>query len=300
MKPAETAGVPDGGPPLAGVPDGDRPLDGVPAAFLPGTAQGRAGLAALLARPDQALIGLDFDGTLSPIVPDPRDARAYPGAVAALRALAPQVGTLIIITGRPAASAVEYGGLADVPGLIVLGHYGFERWSGGELAAPPVPPGVAAARAQLPGVLAAAGAPPGTWIEDKGHAVAVHTRQTAEPDAALLLLRPALQALADAEDLQAQPGRMVIELRPRGMDKGAALKSVVSERASRAVLFCGDDIGDLPAFDAVGELRAGEIPGVAVCSGSAEVTELAAACDLVVDGPAGVVALLGWLAARLN
>ncbi len=42
------------------------------------------------------------------------------------------------------------------------------------------------------------------------------------------------------------------------------------------------------------------IPGVAVCSGSAEVTELAAACDLVVDGPAGVVALLGWLAARLE
>jgi trehalose 6-phosphate phosphatase len=290
MKPAETAGVPDGDPPLAGVP----------AAFLPRTAEGRAGLAALLAHPDQALIGLDFDGTLSPIVPDPRDARAYPGAVMALHALARRAGTLAIITGRPAASAVEYGGLADVPGLIVLGHYGFERWSGGKLATPPAPPGVAAARNRLPGVLAAAGAPPGTWIEDKGHAVAVHTRQTAEPDAALRVLRPALQRLADAEGLLAQPGRMVIELRPRGMDKGAALKSVMSERASRAVLFCGDDVGDLPAFRAVGELRGDGIPGVAVCSGSAEVAELAAASDLVVDGPAGVVALLGWLAGRLE
>ena len=93
---------------------------------------------------------------------------------------------------------------------------------------------------------------------------------------------------------------MVIELRPRGMDKGAALKAVISERASRVVLFCGDDLGDLPAFRALGELRGQGIPGVAVCSGSAEVTELATAADLVVDGPAGVVDLLGWLAGRFS
>ena len=298
MKPADPGGR-GGGPDRGGPGDSALPA-GVPAGFLPRSAAGRTGLAALLAGPDRALVGLDFDGTLSPIVADPRDARAEPGAAAALRALARRVGTLAIITGRPAAKAVEYGGLADVPGLLVLGHYGFERWSGGQVAARPAPPGVAAARERLPGVLAAAGAPPGTWTEDKGDAVAVHTRRTADPDAALRLLRPALEQLAEAEGLQAQPGRMVIELRPRGMDKGAALKALVSERASRVVLFCGDDLGDLPAFRAIGDLRRQGIPGVAVCSGSAEVTELAAACDLVVDGPAGVVALLGWLAARLN
>ena len=304
MKPADPGGR-GGGPDRDGGTDRGRPgdsalLDGVPAGFLPRSAAGRAGLAALLAGPDLALVGLDFDGTLSPIVADPRDARAEPGAVAALRALARRVGTLAIITGRPAAKAVEYGELGDVPGLLVLGHYGFERWSGGQVAPRPAPPGVAAAREQLPGVLAAAGAPPGTWTEDKGDAVAVHTRRTADPDAALRLLRPPLEQLAEAEGLQAQPGRMVIELRPRGMDKGAALKAVVSERASRVVLFCGDDIGDLPAFRAIGELRLQGIPGVAVCSGSAEVSELAAAADLVVDGPAGVVGMLDWLAGRLS
>ena len=315
MKPADPAAGPDGdgprddrtggggpgrGSPDRGGRDGSSLLDGVPPAFLPRTAEGRTGLAALLARPDRALIGLDFDGTLSPIVADPRDARAQPGAAAALGALARRVGTLAIITGRPAATAVEYGGLADVPGLIVLGHYGFERWSDGQVAARPTPPGVAAAREQLPGILAAAGAPAGTWTEDKDHAVAVHTRRTADPDAALALLRPPLERLAEAEGLLAQPGRMVIELRPRGMDKGAALKAVISERASRVVLFCGDDLGDLPAFRALGELRGQGIPGVAVCSGSAEVTELATAADLVVEGPAGVVDLLGWLAGRLS
>src|SRR5690349_25110522 len=105
MKPADPMGGPHSGGP------GDSSLDGVPAAFVPRTVEGRTGFAALLAGPEQALIGLDFDGTLSPIVADPRDARAQPGAVAALRALAPRVGTLAIITGRPAATAVEYGGL---------------------------------------------------------------------------------------------------------------------------------------------------------------------------------------------
>jgi len=128
----------------------------------------------------------------------------------------------------------------------------------------------------------------------------VHTRRTADPDAALRRLRPPLERLAEDEGLLAQPGRMVIELRPRGMDKGAALKAVISERAARVALFCGDDLGDLPAFRALGELRGEGIPGVAVCSGSAEVTELAAAADLVVDGPAGVVDLLEWLAGRLS
>lgn len=294
MKPADRTGGPGGGP-------GDSSLlAGVPPVFLPRTVEGRAGLAALLAGPERALIGLDFDGTLSPIVADPRDARAQPGAAAALRALARRVGTLAIITGRPAATAVEYGGLADVPGLIVLGHYGFERWSDGQVAARPTPAGVSAARERLPGILVSAGAPPGTWTEDKGHAVAVHTRRTADPDAALRLLRPSLERLAEDEGLLAQPGRMVIELRPRGMDKGAALKSLISERASRVVLFCGDDLGDLPAFRALAELRGQGIPGVAVCSGSAEVTELAATADLVVDGPAGVVGLLSWLARRLS
>ena len=65
------------------------------------TAAGQAGLEALLAAPGRALIGTDFDGTLAPIVPDPRAARALPGAVPALARLARVVGTIAVITGRP-------------------------------------------------------------------------------------------------------------------------------------------------------------------------------------------------------
>jgi trehalose 6-phosphate phosphatase len=62
--------------------------DGAARLPRPATAEGRDGLAALLADPAGALIGSDFDGTLSPIVSDPAAARAHPGAVAALKRLA--------------------------------------------------------------------------------------------------------------------------------------------------------------------------------------------------------------------
>ena len=264
---------------------------------VPRTEAGRAGLAALLADPGRSLIGVDFDGTLAPIVPDPAAARALPAATAALRRLSGRVGTLAVITGRPAAEAVEYAGLADVPGIIVLGHYGRQRWSDGRLTAPPPPAGLADARARLPGLLAAAGAPPGTRVEDKGDALAVHTRQSADPAAGLDLLRGPLAGLAAQTGLVTEPGRMVIELRPPGADKGRALRELAAERPPSAVLFCGDDLGDRPAFAAVAQFRAEGVPGLAVCSGSAEVTELAAEADLVVDGPPAVAALLDGLAA---
>ena len=264
---------------------------------VPVTREGRAGLAALLADPGHALVALDFDGTLSPIVADPATARAHPGAVPALRQVAAVIGTLAVITGRPAASAVDLGGFEAVPGLVVLGHYGLEHWSDGALESPPPPPGVEAARAELPGLLAGAGAPDGTRIEDKGHAVAVHTRQAADPQAALDRLRDPLADLAARHRLAVEPGRMVIELRPLGMDKGQALRTLVQQRRRSAVVFCGDDLGDVAAFDAVRALRGQGVPGLTVFSGSAEVTALAEAADLVVDGPDGVVALLASLAA---
>jgi trehalose 6-phosphate phosphatase len=260
------------------------------------TAEGQAGLEKILADPGQALIATDFDGTLSPIVPDPAAARAYPGAADALARLAGAVGTVAIITGRPAAEAVSFGDFAAVPGLIVLGHYGAERWQAGRVTAAPAPEGVAAARRALPGTLAAADAPEGTRIEDKGNAVAVHTRQAADPHGALDRLRGPLTALAARTGLAIEPGRYVLELRPHGADKGTALRALMRERTARSVLFCGDDLGDLAAFAAIRELRADGIPGCTVCSRSPESAPVAAAADMVVDGPADVVALLSALA----
>jgi len=275
----------------------------------PRTAAGREGLAAILGEPRRAVVALDFDGTLAPIVADPDAARAHPGAVPALSRLAPRLRAVTVITGRPAELAVRYSGLAGAEGLdhvTVLGAYGAERWDAatGAVRAAAPPPGVAAVRDELPALLAESAAPPGTWTEDKGRAVAVHTRRTEDPAAAFALLSGPLHALAERHGLVVEPGRMVLELRPPGVDKGAALTEHVRELDAGAVLYAGDDLGDLAAFEAVERLRGEGVPGLLVCSGGGDtgerVPEIADRADLEVDGPAGVAGLLGALADALD
>ena len=266
----------------------------------PTTDAGRTALDSLLTTPSRALVAVDFDGTLAPIVDDPRRSSPYPGIVPTLAELAGLVGTVAVITGRPAETAVRLGGLEQIPGVTVLGHYGGERWVGGRVIAADPPPGVAVVRSELPDLVDRVEAPEGTWIEDKGRSLAVHTRRTADPDAALTQLQPHLTALADRAGLQVEPGRMVIELRPHGVDKGAALTSLVKETDSGSVFYAGDDLGDLPAFAAVAELRAQGVPGLRVCASSNEVPEVAEAADLVVTGPAGLAEFLDELLATLR
>ncbi|WP_410093975.1 trehalose-phosphatase [Streptomyces sp. MS191] len=155
---------------------------------------------------------------------------------------------------------------------------------------------MAAVRAELPGFLDGIGAWPGTWIEEKGRAVAVHTRRSTDPQAAFEALKAPLGDLAAQHGLVLEPGRMVLELRPPGMDKGVALAEYVREVGAESVLYAGDDLGDLPAYAAVEKLRSNGTPGLLVCSGSAEVPELSERADLSVPGPAAVVGFLTDLA----
>lgn len=161
---------------------------------------------------------------------------------------------------------------------------------------------MAAVRAELPLLLERLGAPEGTWTEDKGRSLAVHTRRAADPDGALEQLRMPLGELAAEHGLAVEPGRMVVELRPPGVDKGAALTGFLAERAAGSVLYAGDDLGDLAAYAAVEKLRGEGLPALLVYSGPVTgeppVRELADRADLVVAGPGGVAALLEQLYER--
>ena len=98
-----------------------------------------------------ALVAVDFDGTLAPIVPDPADSRPAPGAVTALRRLVKGGAAVAIVTGRNARTVVDLGGLDAVPGLRVSGLYGAEEWQDGHLTEPDEPPQLAKLRSRLPG-----------------------------------------------------------------------------------------------------------------------------------------------------
>ncbi len=273
---------------------------------VPRSAAGRAGLAALLARPREALVALDYDGTLAPIVADPARAYPAPGVLPLLARLAGTFGSLAVVTGRPAAVAAELGGFGAAPGLgrlVVLGLYGADRWDAGtgRVLTPPPHPGVAAARAELFRVVEAVRARvgprlEGVAVEDKDASLAVHTRRAADPNLATDELRGPLAGLAERHGLNLEPGRNVLELRPPGVDKGSALLAYAAECGAGVLFYAGDDLGDLAAFDAVEHARASGIPGLTVGVTSAEVIAPAQRADLVVPGPGGLLALLGALA----
>jgi trehalose 6-phosphate phosphatase len=73
-------------------------------------------------------------------------------------------------------------------------------------------------------------------------------------------------------------------------------------RGAAAALFAGDDAGDLPAFSALRALVAGGELAHAVSVGvhSEESPAAIAAQDVVVDGPAGLAALLAALADAIS
>ena len=260
----------------------------------PTTAEGELGLAAVLADPARAVVAVDFDGTLAPIVERPEDARPAAGAVEALAALAGAVGRCAVVTGRGAQDVVRLGGLEQVERLHVLGHYGLEEWTAGQLQSPEPVAGVHEARRRLPELLA--DAPDGVHVEDKRHSVVVHTRPAADPAGALAALAPQLEQLAADTGLETVPGRFVVELRPPGVDKGAALRRLVASYDARAVLYVGDDLGDLAAFAALDQLAAAGIDTVKVAVRGAEApVALMDAADVVVEGPAAAADLLGTL-----
>ena len=270
----------------------------------PATEAGRAGLAALIADPAHALVALDYDGTLSLITRRPEEAAPAPGALEALRLLADRVGSVVLITGRPIEQLLHLTGLGDDPAgakLTVLAQYGLQRWDGhsGRLTSPPALPGVENARQELAGLLAEPSTAEGVTVEDKGQALVLHTRQSAEPAANLEALTARVSDIAVRAGLEPHPARNALELRPPGYEKGGALRSFAEEIGATAVLFIGDDVGDLPALKALHDLRAEGIPAVGAVSDSAEVTGVREHADLLLDGPAGVVDFLHELADKL-
>lgn len=271
---------------------------------VPLTQAGREGLLALIEQPSTALVAVDFDGTLAPIVTEPGAARPHPRAPSTLRSLADSIGAVAVVTGRPAGVAAELLGLtaaAPPPNLCVVGHYGLEMWTA---AAGVVPVGgvdprrserIDHVRAALPALLRDIGAPSGTRVEDKGASVAAHVRETVDPHAALELLREPLQRLASSQGLRLEPGRLVLELRPGGTDKGTALMSLVQVFGAHSACYVGDDLGDIAAFDALDELRSRGLATVGVFSGVPDepgLAQLAARADLELAGPDAVVAFL--------
>jgi trehalose 6-phosphate phosphatase len=241
--------------------------------------------------PRRSALCLDFDGTLSAIVGDPTAARPLAGVPDLLARLAAHLGLVAVISGRPVSFLQSV--LASPPGVRLVGLYGLEEI--GSDGTRIVAPGAAPWEAVITEVVARAeaDAPLGVFVEPKGLTVTLHWRHASEA-AAWVASFAAREA--EARGLQLHPGRFELELRPPlAVDKGTVVRRLAAGFA--AVAAFGDDIGDLPAFEALGELAAVgvAVARVAVVDDESPV-EVAERADLVVEGAAGAVALLELLA----
>lgn len=267
--------------------------------------EGERRYAALVQAAATAVVALDFDGTLSPIVDDPEAAHIHPEASDVLVDLAGEVAAIAVVTGRPARQALALGGLDEVGAAIadtgkelyLFGQYGNERWTSTQrrVISPRPPHGLATFLRELPRALRSADAAE-AFVEDKGLAVAVHTRRLEDPQGAFERLLPSLRDLAERHELVVEPGRNVIEIRSHGMHKGLVVRTLVDQVEAGAFLFAGDDLGDLEAFEAVAQLAQEGLPTLLVCAASSEESQLVAHSDVVVKGPEGVLELLRRLA----
>ena len=252
----------------------------------------------------RTVVGLDFDGVLSPIVEDPAQAHIHADAHDVLLPLATKALAVAVITGRPARQALALGGLDDIGAeiaqqgseLYLFGQYGNERWSSTNrrVISPRPPHGLASFTADLPRLLRRYGAEK-AHIEEKGLAVAVHTRRLPDPELTFESLLPALREQAARHDLVVEPGKQVIEIRSPGMHKGIVVEKLVEELGAGGFVFVGDDLGDVEAFEAVAALSKGGLPTLLACSASDEESALVRLSDVLVHGPEGVLELLRQL-----
>ncbi len=251
---------------------------------------------ALAAQPAAAALVLDFDGVLAPIVEDPETSAIPERAAASLTYLTASLGTVAVISGRPASFLA---GRVRVPGIRLLGSYGMEQVKDGNgqlaTAAAPWITAVGSAREQLAGLL---GTLAGVRIETKPISVAVHWRQAPDRHTAAAEVEKATARVAAATGLRLEPGKLVSELRPPiDIDKGSAVAALIREARPAVTVYAGDDLGDLPALRAVHE--AGGY-GLAVDHGAETDPRLLAVADQVIAGTDGFADWLAELASAVQ
>jgi trehalose 6-phosphate phosphatase len=254
-----------------------------------------ADLGPLRAALPSALVALDFDGTLAPLAPHPDDARPLAGVPQLLGDIRATGATLAVVTGRSVASLLRVSGFGAVPGIIIYGTHGAERWADGKLRAPAPPPGLIGLRRSLPALVTGIVRDPAVWIEEKELSLVIHTRLTAEPDRFLADLRGPVGAAVAAAGLEMRPGREVLEVCLPGVDKGTAVRELIGDMTA-AVLYAGDDVGDLPALREVRAwaARSGR-PALSVSVSLSGTGPLAGLTDVTVPDPGGLILLLRQL-----
>ena len=204
----------------------------------------------------QLFLLLDYDGTLVPIAATPGEARPGPKLLDLLRELSglPDL-RVAVVSGRALADLEQ---LLPLPNLYLAGSHGGEyRLPGGSIIQDPV--AVAAKReirALLPQVEALLAGRRGFLCEDKGLSLSLHYRLAGPEESREVVDRfcRLAQTILDQGGLELLTGKMVVELRPRGINKGKLVEVFLSQAQGARPIYIGDDVTDEDAFKALAGL----------------------------------------------
>lgn len=194
---------------------------------------------------DAPLFFIDYDGTLAPIVDDPDKAYPHSDALPVLKHLDDQY-PLWIITGRHL-QALE--SLLDLP-LRAIGLHGAQEGRIGGTIRRLTPDDAAEALRRLRQTVPTG---EGVRVEDKDTAFAVHYRAAEDEEEARDRIRTWADAVPDM--LEAIWGKKVMELRPKGMSKGTAVRKITIDYPDRTPIYLGDDVTDEDAFEALRDME---------------------------------------------
>jgi len=187
-------------------------------------------------------------GTLLDLAATPDDVQMPDDLIDLLRRLQRALdGALALVSGRRVAQIDALFAPLQLP---AIGLHGLEIRTQDAAHATSVldaeaPPELAAVRA---GAQALASKYPGTLIEDKGSALALHWRNA--PAAEEPLHEFATSALINLPGYHLQPGHHVFELRPDGAHKGHAILTLLGMPTffGRRPVVIGDDLTDENGF----------------------------------------------------
>ncbi len=193
---------------------------------------------------------LDYDGTLTPIVPRPEDARISAATRQAVRALAERC-PVAVVSGRDLQDVRQLVGLDEI---FYAGSHGFDiagpagrklELQQGSAYLPALARAERALRARLDGIA-------GCQVERKKFAIAVHFRRVAAEHVPAVEQAVA-EVLAGHQGLRQTGGKMIFELRPDiDWDKGKALVWLLEQlgldRSDVVPLYLGDDLTDEDAL----------------------------------------------------
>ena len=195
---------------------------------------------------EDAVVLLDFDGTLSNLVDDPGAAAPVVGAADAVVALAARTRVLMV-SGRSIDDLRPR--LPEGIDVTFIGGHGAEL-AHGDLPVEAMVPDVERVTRHRDQAIAALhdllDDVPGWVIEVKPTGVAVHSRMAADAAAHADEVMAILEQ-HDVGGLEVTHGHDVVELRPAGVDKGIAVARVLDDESRVPVAF-GDDVTDEDMF----------------------------------------------------